>query len=156
MDLPTQSAESSRDLDMATFCQPKITMEVHETIVEKLVYQRDVAEKECKSVIEELRLITKELDSVTQTMKEQSDAIESYLKTIQTQKTEIDELEAKIAALEKDDPDLSIYEDTMDTEDERQQEFDAINTLVMLILAIAVCMIATITIVDTPLSDTDL
>lgn len=133
-------------------------MAAHESIVEKLLYQRNAAETECKSVIEELKLMTAELESVTKTMKEQSDAIDEHLKVISAQHITIEELEARIAALEKDDPDLSIYDDmeTAEPETERQEELDAVNTAVVLVLAVAVCMIATIAVVGVPLSDTDL
>ena len=156
MDLLPLNGESSRDLDMATFCQPKITMVEFEQAVDALTRERNDAVHEAHSLIEELRAMTTELESVTKTMKEQSDAIDTHLKIISSQKTEIEDLEARIAALEKDDPDLSIYEDTMEPETERQDELDAVNTAVVLVLAVSICMIATIAVVGVPLSDTDL
>lgn len=166
MDLPIPNGEfKGRDRTMAYLCTPKIPMDVHESTVEKLIYQRDTAEQECKSVIEELKLMTTELESVTKTMKDQSDLIETYLTTIRKQHTEIEELEARIAALEKDDPDLSIYEEPTGAEDEteeidtdRQSELDLVNSSVVLILLVALYLAVVVHFVENPnaLSETDL
>lgn len=166
MDLPTPIGEfKGRERRMAYLCTPKIPMAEHESIVVKLMYQRDAAEKECKSVIQELKIMTAELEGVTKIMKDQSDLIETYLTTIRKQHTEIEELEARIAALEKDDPDMSIYEEptgaddeTEEFDDERKEELDLVNTCVVLILVLALCLAAVVHVVGNPntLSETDL
>ena len=127
-------------------------MAVHEAVVA----QRDYAEKECKETIVELKLMTQELKNLTREMKEQSDIIEEHLKTIEAQKMTIQDLATRIAILEKDEPDLSIYEDTMACSDERQEELDAVNTAVVLILVVAACMIAVLLVAGMPLSDIEL
>lgn len=121
-------------------------MTYHHAVVAKLVEQRDFATRECKSTIAELNLMTQELKDLTREMKEQSDAIETHLKTITAQKDTIEELEARISALEKNDPDLSIYEDTMDddVECDRRNEADMLDTCVVLVLMVALLLIVAI------------
>jgi chromosome segregation ATPase len=107
----------------ATMCEPKISVTYHHAVVEQLTRQRDNANAECRETIKELNLMTQELKSLADVMKDQTDTIDSFLETITSQKATIDELEARIAALEKPDPDLSIYE-LSDSEDGDEQRED--------------------------------
>ena len=140
----------------AMMCEPKISMTYHHAVVEQLTRQRDSANAECRETIKELNLMTQELKSLADVMKDQTDTIDQFLETITSQKETIDELEARIAALEKPDPDLSIYE-LSDSEDEDDsvsicsescyhtdvpEEFETINTWIAVLLGLAIVYVA--------------
>lgn len=131
------------------FCEPKIAISYHHTVVAELVKQRDEATKECKDLVADLKDVTDNLVSMTETMKEQSDAIDSFLNTITTQKEAIEVLEERIAALEKPNPDMSIYDqDDMSTcdlsepeevqiaEEKHQEQFETLNRLILLLILV--------------------
>jgi len=133
------------------FCEPKIPVSYHHTVISQLVKERDNALKDCKELTGDLKDVTDNLVSMTVTMKEQSDAIDDFLKTIQTQKGAIEDLEARIAALEKPDPDMSIYdeeamstcdlpqpeEDEKTAEEEHVEQFEMLNRLIVLLMLLA-------------------
>lgn len=104
--------------------------------------------------------MTQELKDLTREMKEQSDAIDAHLKTIESQQMTIHDLEDRIAVLEKADPDMSIYADTMDTdatteyENDRRQEADTLDTCVVLLLMISLLLVVALQ--TKPLSIEDL
>ena len=137
-------------------CEPKISVNYHHAVVEQLTRQRDNANAECRETIKELNLMTQELKDLAVTMKDQTDTIDSFLETITSQKATIEELEARITALEKPEPDLSIYE-LSDSESEDDsvsvcsescyhtdipREFETINTWIAVLLGLATVYVA--------------
>lgn len=128
----------------------------HTEIVDQLTRQRDHATAECKETIKELNLMTQELKSLADVMKDQTDTIDRFLETITCQKATIEELEARVAALEKPDPDLSIYElSDSESEDESASicsdscshdevppEFETINKWIAVLLGLSVFYVA--------------
>ena len=119
------------------WCQPTIKMYAHDAIVSDLTRQRDTARRE-------VDLMTQELKTMTLAMKGLTDDIETYMKTVQDQKTTIEDLEEKI--------DMSIYDDTMECptndlvecECQRPKEFQSIDAFIVfmltLVLAVVVAM----------------
>jgi hypothetical protein len=151
-------------MKMPMMCsEPKISITYHHAVVEQLTRQRDNATAECKETIQELNLMTQELKGLTETMKEQTDTIDAFLGTILNQKETIEQLEARIAALEKPDPDLSIYDlsdsesdcsDACYHEKDVPDEFDSFHAWIVGLLAIAIIHVALS--VSVPLSHADL